>query len=160
MAAINVASTSEFVKLEINSSGVFATPALAMADAANVMTVPALQDVTVSAAPGTFTWQQLDSLSEKIVTTPSTNSISVNLVLDDTTFFTGEGATSGIFDITNSKTKIYFRLHWSGSTSGDRYIEGEGYLSGLAPTVSPSAPVWVTPLEILVDGSYTTGTVA
>jgi len=131
-----------------------------MADTSNVMTLPALQDITVNAQPGTFEWQQLDSLSSNVVTTPSTNSLSLNAVLDPTTFFTGEGSTSGIFDITNAKTKVYFRMYWQGSTSGDRYIEGEGYLSGLSPTVSATAPVWVSPLEILVSGDYTSGTIA
>jgi hypothetical protein len=160
MAYIAVNETAEFVQLDINASGDFANANAAMADTSNVMTLPALQDITVNAQPGTFEWQQLDSLSSNVVTTPSTNSLSLNAVLDPTTFFTGEGSTSGIFDITNAKTKVYFRMYWQGSTSGDRYIEGEGYLSGLSPTVSATAPVWVSPLEILVSGDYTSGTIA
>jgi len=160
MAYIAVNETAEFVQLDINASGDFANANAAMADTSNVMTLPALQDITVNAQPGTFEWQQLDSLSSNVVTTPSTNSLSLNAVLDPTTFFTGAGSTSGIFDITNAKTKVYFRMYWQGSTSGDRYIEGEGYLSGLSPTVSATAPVWVSPLEILVSGDYTTGTIA
>ena len=159
MTAINVSSAAEFVQLDVIASGTFATPALALAEVANVMSIPALQDVTVGASPGTFTWQQLDSLSEAVVTTPSTNSISVNMVMDDTTFFVGANSTAGIFDITNDKTLVYFRLYWQGTSSGDRYIEGQGYFTGVAPTVSPGAPVWISPLEIMVDGSFTTGTV-
>ena len=160
MAYIAVNETAEFVQLDINASGDFANANAAMADTSNVMTLPALQDITVNAQPGTFEWQQLDSLSSNVVTTPSTNSLSLNAVLDPTTFFDGEGSTAGIFDITNAKTKVYFRMYWQGSTSGDRYIEGEGYLSGLSPTVSATAPVWVSPLEILVSGDYTSGTIA
>lgn len=160
MAYIAVNETAEFVQLDINASGDFANANAAMADTSNVMTLPALQDITVNAQPGTFEWQQLDSLSSNVVTTPSTNSLSLNAVLDPTTFFDGEGSTAGIFDITNAKTKVYFRMYWQGSTSGDRYIEGEGYLSGLSPTVSATAPVWVSPLEILVSGDYTLGTIA
>ncbi len=159
MGFIAVNTTAEFVKLDINASGTFATPALAMADSANVLTVPALQDITVNATPGTFEWQQLDELSSQIVTTPSTNSLSTNMVLDDTAFFTGAGSTNGIFQITNDKTKVYFRMYWQGSTTGDKYIEGEGFLSALAPTVSATAPVWVAPIDILVTGNYTQGTV-
>ncbi len=158
MGFIAVNTTAEFVKLDINASGTFATPALAMADSANVLTVPALQDITVNATPGTFEWQQLDELSSQIVTTPSTNSLSTNMVLDDTAFFTGAGSTNGIFQITNDKTKVYFRMYWQGSTTGDKYIEGEGFLSALAPTVSATAPVWVAPIDILVTGNYTQGT--
>jgi len=155
MTNIVVNETASFVKLKINASGAFADANAAMADAANVVTVPALTDVTLNATPGTFTWEQLDELSQQIVTTPSTNSVSLNAVLDTVSFFDGGGSTAGIWDITNNKTKVYFRLHLNGDSAGDYYVEGEGYLSGLAPTVSPTAPVWVTPLEILVDGSYT-----
>jgi len=155
MTNIVVNETASFVKLKINASGAFADANAAMADAANVVTVPALTDVTLNATPGTFTWEQLDELSQQIVTTPSTNSVSLNAVLDTVSFFDGGGDTAGIWDITNNKTKVYFRLFMNGDSVGDYYVEGEGYLSGLAPTVSPTAPVWVTPLEILVDGSYT-----
>jgi len=160
MARIVVNETASFVSLDINASGEFANASTAMADTSNVLTVPALQDVTINATPGTFTWEQLDSLSQQIVTTPSTNSISLNMVLDDTAFFTGEGSTAGLWDITNNKTKAYFRLYLNGESSGDYYVEGEGYLSGLAPTVSPTAPVYVSPMEILVDGDYNQDTVS
>jgi hypothetical protein len=155
MTNIVVNETASFVKLKINASGVFADANAAMADTANVVTVPALTDVTLNATPGTFTWEQLDELSQQIVTTPSTNSVSLNAVLDTVSFFDGGGSTAGIWDITNNKTKVYFRLFMNGDSAGDYYVEGKGYLSGLAPTVSPTAPVWVTPLEILVEGSYT-----
>ena len=159
---IAVNSTQNFVRLDINANPAgYANANLAFANAsvADVMSVPSLQEVTVNATPGTFNWQQLDELSEKVVTTPSTNSISVTLVLDPVTFFTGKGNTDGIFDIVNSKTETFFRLYWAGATSTDKYIQGRGYLSALAPTVSPGSPVWTTPLEILVNGSYETGTV-
>jgi hypothetical protein len=160
MAYIAVNSTDNFVRLDINANPAgYANANVAMAAVADTMSVPALQEVTVNATPGTFNWQQLDSLSEQVVTTPSTNSLSVTLVLDPTTFFTGKGNTDGIFDIVNSKTETFFRLYWSGDDSGDRYIQGKGYLSALAPTVSPGSPVWTTPLEILVNGNYETGTV-
>jgi|DEB0MinimDraft_10_1074344.scaffolds.fasta_scaffold50076_1 hypothetical protein len=163
MAYIPVNSTAEFVRLEINADGVDYSGNVAAAfdgaGSGNVLVVPALQDVTVNATPGTFRWKQLDSLSEKVVTIPSTNSVSVTMVLDDTAFFTGAGNTSGIFSITNNKTETYFRLYWQGNTSGDKYIEGNGYLEALAPTVNPDAPVWTSPLTIAVTGDYTEGTV-
>lgn len=160
MAYIAVNSTDTFVRLDLNADGVeYANAAAAFASNANVISVPALQDVTVNATPGTFNWQQLDSLSELVVTTPSTNSISVTLVLDPDTFFGNVGATQGIFTTTNNKTETYFRLYWAGDDTGDRYIEGQGYLGGIAATVSPGSPVWTSPLEILVTGDYTVGTV-
>lgn len=160
MAYIPVNSTAEFVRLEIVADGTDYSGNVAAAfDTLNVLTVPALQDVTVNATPGTFRWKQLDSLSEKVVTIPSTNSVSVTMVLDDTAFFTGANSTPGIFEITNDKTETYFRLYWQGNSSGDKYIEGYGYLEALAPTVNPDAPVWTSPLTIAVTGDYITGTV-
>jgi hypothetical protein len=161
---IAVNSTANFANLVLNADGVNYTSNVdaafeSVAGIANAMPIPALQEITVNATPGTFNWQQLDELSEKVVTTPSTNSISVTLVLDPVTFFDGKANTDGIFDIVNNKTETYFRLYWQGNGSGDRYIQGKGYLSALAPTVSPGAPVWTSPLEILVTGSYETGTV-
>lgn len=164
MAYIAVNSTDNFVRLDLNADGVDYSSNVSVAfdgaGSANVLTVPALQEVTVNATPGTFNWQQLDSLSEFVVTTPSTNSVAVTLVLDPTTFFGNVGATQGIFTTTNNKTETYFRLYWSGDDSGDRYIQGKGYLSGVAAAVSPGSPVWTSPLEILVNGNYTTGTKA
>jgi len=34
-------------------------------------------------------------------------------------------------------------------------INGKGYITGLAPTVSADSPVWVTPITITVTGDYT-----
>jgi hypothetical protein len=41
------------------------------------------------------------------------------------------------------------------NSSADRYLSGEGYITGLAPTVSADAPVWVSPITITVSGEYT-----
>ena len=162
MAYIAVNSTGNFVALKINADGIdyAGNVNAAMAETANVMTVPSLQEVTLNASPGTFRWQQLDTASEKVVTTPSTNSVAVTLVMDDTTFFSNVGATPALVDIVNNKTEVYFRLGWQGLSSGDRYIQGKGYLTALAPTVSPGSPVWTTPITIEVDGDFTRGNVA
>ena len=163
MAYIAVNSTGNFVALKINADGVdydSNVSAAFVAGNANVMTVPALQEVTLNASPGTFRWQQLDNASELVVTTPSTNSVAVTLVMDDTTFFSNVASTPALVDIVNNKTKVYFRLGWQGLSSGDRFIQGKGYLTALAPTVSPGSPVWTTPITIEVDGEYTRGNVA
>ena len=162
MAYISTNSTGNFVRLDIVSTGVNfdSNISLAFAGTANVSTIPALQDATINATPGLFRWQQLDSASEYVLTTPSTNSVAVTLVLDDTTFFTGTGTTPGVFTLVNNKALVYFRMYWSGSASGDKFVQGKGYLSALAPTVNPGAPVWVSPLTIEVVGNYEQGTVA
>lgn len=157
MAYINVAESGEFVSLDINADGVDYSANIDLAfDAspgnANVLTVPALQEITLNATPGIFRWKQLDSLSEKAVTTSSTNSLACTMVLDDVAFFTGAGSTPGIFSITNDKTEVYFRMYWQGTSTGDRYVQGQGYLSALAPTVSPDSPVWTSPITIEIVG--------
>jgi hypothetical protein len=134
---------------------------------ASALTVSGLQDITINAANDVFTWSQLDSTAKKQVATTSTNSISMNLVVDDAVFFgtlitataTGTIAEQGLLGCSRNKTLINFILKFVESTSGqataDRYIKGVGYITGLAPTLSADSPVWVTPVTITVAGEYT-----
>jgi len=126
------------------------------------LVVPALQDVTVNNANDVFTWTQLDSGSKQQIATTATNSLSMNLVLEQNTFFgttvSGEDAqTAGIFGLSKDKTKIDFDLYLGDTDGGatGKTISGSGYITGLAPTVSADAPVWVSPITITVDGDYT-----
>lgn len=127
------------------------------------LVVPALQDVTVNNANDVFTWTQLDSGSKQQIATTATNSLGMNLVLEQTSFFgdstaSGEDAqTAGIFGLSKDKTKIDFELYLGDTDGGStgKTISGSGYVTGLAPTVSADAPVWVSPITITVDGDYT-----
>ena len=126
------------------------------------LVVPALQDVTVNNANDVFTWTQLDSGSKLQIATTATNSLGMNLVLEQNTFFgttvSGEDAqTAGIFGLSKDKTKIDFELYLGDTDGGatGKTISGSGYVTGLAPTVSADAPVWVSPITITVDGDYT-----
>ena len=132
------------------------------------MNVPALQDMTVNAANDVFTWTQLDNTAKLQIATTSTNSISMNLVLDQSTFFgTGDGADAGsdlntaaeygLFGLSTSKVKIDFDLYLGDTDAGvtGKTISGTGYITGLAPTVSADSPVWVSPITITVTGEYT-----
>ena len=164
MSYINVAETGQFVTLKINADGFDYSSnvdvAFDGAGSANVVTVPALTEITLNATPGLFRWKQLDALSEYVVTTASTNSLAATVVLDSTTFFTGANSTQGIFATTNNKTPTYFRMYWQGTTTSDKYVQGVGYLAGLAPVVTPDSPVWTSPLTIEVSGAFAEGTVA
>jgi len=160
MAYIGVNATADFVTLKLNNSADFSSniaAAFVAGESANTYDVPSMQEITVNATPGIFRWKQLDSLSEQAITTASTNNIELTVVLDDTTFYSNTGSSYGILDSVNNKTKTAFRLYWAGESSGDRYIEGEGYLSALAPTVSPDSPVWTSPLTIEIVGDFATG---
>jgi hypothetical protein len=121
------------------------------------MSVPALQDVTVNNSNDIFTWTQLDEGSKLNVATTATNSLDMNIVLDETTFFGNAGATAnsaaflGIFGLSKNKSLVDFDLF----IGEGRTISGSGYVTGLAPTVSADAPVWVSPITITVTGDYT-----
>ena len=45
-------------------------------------------------------------------------------------------------------------------TAGKRFYQGTGYITSIAPTVNPEAPVWVSPMTIAVTGDFDTGVVA
>jgi hypothetical protein len=126
------------------------------------LAIPGLQDVTFNAANDVFTWTQLDSKSKLQIATTSTNSLDMNLVLDQDTFF-GTGSpgstavTQGIFGLSNNKVRVQFELYLGDESDGSvgKILGGFGYVTGLAPTVSADAPVWVSPITITVDGDFT-----
>lgn len=132
------------------------------------ITVPALQDITVNASNDVFSWTQLNEGSKLQIATTSTNSLAMNLVLDQTTFFGNTAVAnttinySGIFGCSTNKTKVDFDLYLGDTDTGGagKFISGAGYVTGLAPTVSADAPVWVSPITITVTGDYTVGNVA
>lgn len=132
---------------------------------ASPLTVPALQDITINAANDVFTWSQLDSSAKLQVATTSTNSISMNLVLDQDIFFgtnlsaavSGTILEQGLFGCSRNKTLINFILKVEEGAT-DTVIKGVGYITGLAPTISADAPVWVSPCTITVVGEYTVAT--
>ena len=140
-----------------------ATLTLVADTVAGNLVLPALQDITINNSNDVFTWTQLDSGSKQQVATTATNSLAMNLVLDKTTFFGNSAATAGsaiklgVFGMSKDKTKVEFTLYM-GDTDGGNVgptVTGSGYITGLAPTVSADAPVWVSPITITVDGDYT-----
>lgn len=113
-----------------------------------------------------FRFKTLDNTAESAVTTPATNQLSLNVVVDEDSFF-GNGNASvgavletGLFGISKSKTKVTFRAYFNGTDSGSKYLQGNGFISGLSPTVNMDAPVWISPVTIEVDGDFTEGDVA
>lgn len=125
------------------------------------LAIPGLQNITLNASNDVFTWTQLDSTGKKQIATTSTNSIAMNLVLDEASFFgTGSGSTAagkGVFGLSKDKTKVEFELEMGDNDDGSatKVISGSGYITGLAPTVSADSPVWVSPITITVTGDYT-----
>jgi hypothetical protein len=138
----------------------------AIALSAGAVVVPSLQDITVNAANDVFTWSQLDATAKKQVATTATNSVSLNIVVDDATFFgttlnaaqSGTTAEQGLLGLSRNKTPICFTLKMRENASTDRVLKGQGYITGLAPTLTADAPVWVTPVTITVTGEYLVAT--
>lgn len=150
MAYINVSAPTSRAILQISTATISTT--------SSGYTVPALQDITINNANGEFRWSQLDNISELVVPTVSSNSVTGNFVLDPTVFFTGSNGVAGLFDLAAAKTKVYIRVYFNGTGVGAKFVGGSGYITNLAPTVNPGAPVWVSPLTVSVDGELTAGT--
>ena len=62
-------------------------------------------------------------------------------------------------DFDNDAQEVHFRVYFNGRGTGAKYVSGSGYITNLAPTVNPTAPVWVSPITISVNGDFTVGTV-
>ena len=129
---------------------------------ASAIEVPAIQDITVNAANDLMTWSQLDSSAKLQVATTSTNSVSMNVVVDPDRFFgttlasvqTDTAAAQGLLGMSRNKTFIAFTLKFQEGGASDKVIKGRGYITGLAPTISADSPVWVSPVTITVTGEY------
>mgnify|MGYP003148498941 CR=1 FL=1 len=141
------------------------TSVLAEPDNAAVMTVPFVQDITISAAPGTVRYSVLDSSSSQAFTTVNENSVSGNMLVDEDAFFGNAAVTLnnvaklGLFATSVAKTEVFFSVAFEGADSADHYIEGKGFIGGLAPTASMDAAVWLTPIEIIVNGELEAKTI-
>lgn len=162
MAYINVSGTGDFATLHISTATISGTTA---STTTGILNVTGMQNITLNNGNGTFRWKQLDSTSEYAVAIAATNQISMNVVLDDAAYFgttsanAGMATAKGLFNLSNDKTLLYFRLYYQGTGSGDKFVSGSGYITGLAPTVSPDSPVWVSPLNIDVVGDFTASSV-
>ena len=127
-----------------------------------LLTMPAMQDVTINNAKDIFTWTQLDNSGKFSLPTTSTNSLAGNIVVDKDTFY-GDATTDGPKDIgiqglATASIVVQFELYTGDTSDGaadGKYISGEGYITGLSPTVSADSPVWVSPFTVTVTGEYT-----
>lgn len=155
MAVMNVTSGNKAV-LSLGNTAPLAVPG-----AANSMVVPNMQDVTINATPGTVRYSTLDLASSRAFTTVNENSISLNVLVDETVFFGGgdalnQVAVDGLLKTSIDKTEIQFSVAFEGSDDvGDYYVSGKGFIGGLAPTASIDSAVWITPMEIIVNGELT-----
>jgi hypothetical protein len=159
---VNTTGTQPTLILSTTTSNVTANTFTAN----TALSVTCLQDVTITNSTGIFSWTDFCSIDTNKITTPADNEITTNLVIDDIGFFGNANATpntaatfSGVNGLSINKIPVSFKLIMNGgaNTANAFYYQGLGYVSSLAPTVSPEAPVWVSPLTIAVDGQFTTG---
>lgn len=137
----------------------------------NLLSVTCLQDITVTNSTGVFSWSDFCSGSINKITTPSDNEVATNVVIDDLGWFGNANATPntsaefyGVSGLSANKIPIAWRVQLNDSTVDSNvanltgyYYSGEGFISSLAPTASPDAPVWVSPLTIAVNGDMGSG---
>jgi len=131
---------------------------------ATAVTVPFIQDLTLDTTAGTQTYNVLNNSAAKTFTTTNTNSITLNMLVDENIFF-GDGANAeqvanvGLLGSSINKDRVYFELSFEGATSGARCVTGSGFISGLAPVLNMDNAVIVSPMTIVIDGQITNTTV-
>lgn len=136
-------------------------------DTANVanaaLSITCLQDVTITNSTGVYSYTTFCTPDMNKLSTPADNEISTNIVIDSEVYFGNGSATAntaafyGVSDISINKIPVSFKVYYNGTANGAFYTEGTGFITSLAPTTSPDAPVWVSPLTIAVDGTLTNG---
>lgn len=144
-------------------------------EGANVLSVTCLQDITITSSTGIYSWADFCSKDLNKVPTPADNEISMNIVIDPTAYFGANVAAAGASNkglayLSQNKVPVQFLVAWNydanvaavvdgnlSSLSNVAWSSGTGYITSLAPTASPEAPVFVTPITIAVDGTMYNG---
>lgn len=127
------------------------------------LSITCLQDVTITNSTGVYSYTTFCTPDMNKLSTPADNEISTNIVIDSEVYFGNGSATAntaanyGVSDISINKIPVSFKVYYNGTANGAFYTEGTGFITSLAPTTSPDAPVWVSPLTIAVDGTLTNG---
>jgi hypothetical protein len=165
MARITVNTTGTQPTLLLSTTvGNAAQVAAGNITTAGSLNVGCLQDITITSSTGIFSWTDFCSIDTNKVTTPADNEISTNIVIDDIKYFGanviagGTAANLGISNLSQNKVPVQFKLIWNnsnanGNVANSYFTSGVGYITNLAPTVSPESPVWVSPVTIAVDGT-------
>jgi hypothetical protein len=135
-----------------------------LANSSTSITIPFIQDLTITNSTGVYAYTDFSDVDQRKLSTPADNKLGTNVVVDDSTYFGNASATAnsaaylGIASLSTNKNTLDFKVYWNGTANGAHYYSGSGFITNLAPKTSPTAPVWVTPLDIAVDGAFTTGT--
>lgn len=153
----NTTGTQPVIKIALTGANI--------ADPSVAITLPYIQDVTITNSTGVYAYTTFTDVDKRKLSTPADNEISTNVVVDDEAYFGNASATSGsaaqvgVSSLSINKNLIDFRIYWNGTDTGAHYYSGSGFITNLAPTTKPEAPVWVTPLTVAVDGAFTVAAV-
>ena len=136
-----------------------------LANANVALTIPFIQDLTITNSTGVYAYTDFSDVDQRKLSTPADNKIGTNVVIDNYAYFGNSAATAntapflGIASLSTNKNVLDFKVYWNGTANGAHFYSGTGFITNLAPKTSPTAPVWVTPLDLAVDGTFTSGTV-
>jgi len=132
-----------------------------LANTAATITIPFIQDLTITNSTGVYAYTDFSDADQRKLSTPADNKLSTNVVVDNLAYFGNSAATAntapfyGIASLSTNKNNLDFNVYWNGTSANAYFYSGTGFLTNLAPKTSPTAPVWVTPLDIAVDGAFT-----
>ena len=132
-----------------------------LANSSVAITVPFVQDLTITNSTGVYSYTTFSDVDMRKLSTPADNEASTNVVVDNLAYFGNSAATAnsapflGIASLSTNKDNLDFEIYWNGTAANAYFYSGSGFITSLAPTTSPDAPVWVTPLTIAVDGTFT-----
>lgn len=132
-----------------------------LANSSVSITVPFVQDLTITNSTGVYSYTTFSDVDMRKLSTPADNEASTNVVVDNLAYFGNSAATAntapflGIASLSTNKNTLDFEIYWNGTAANAYFYSGSGFITSLAPTTSPDAPVWVTPLTIAVDGAFT-----
>lgn len=175
MARITVNETGTHPLVLISTDTANGNVSTGNIEGANVLSVTCLQDITITSSTGIFSWADFCSSDLNKLPTPADNEISMNIVIDPTAYFGANVANAGASNkglayLSQNKVPVQFLVAWNydanvanvvdgniSSLSNVYYSSGVGYITSLAPTASPEAPVFVTPITIAVDGTMYNG---
>lgn len=177
MARITVNETGSHPLVLLSTTVVANNLANGNISGSNVLSVTCLQDITITASTGIYSYVDFCSPDINKLPTPADNEISMNVVIDPTVYFGANTANSGASDkglasLSQNKIPVQFLVVWNydanvaAVTNGNisnvanatvYWSSGQGYVTQLAPTAAPDAPVWITPMTLAVDGTMYNG---
>ena len=147
-------------RITTNTTGTQPVITLSTATSGGNLVIPFIQDVTITNSTGVYAYTTFTDADKRKLSTPADNEVSTNIVIDDAAFFGNSAATAGtaanlgLIGLSGTKTAVNFTIDWAGANGASS--TGTGFITSIAAKTSPEAPVWVTPLNIAVDGGFTT----